>query len=119
MSDNSAIDLFCGAARGGLRNKGFCAEAADAIVASARERIAPIFQPFPTMEIPPGALHAFGVFNSAWRDRLTSAFQIIIWTEAELYFERFGNVPPPQGMKIKRPEWLGIIEGGKDAAPGE
>jgi hypothetical protein len=107
MSDFAEL---CAAWRGQLRRSGFCAEAADAIMASALKRVDLTSGPGP-QPVMPWHIPALQKMQTVWSNRLAAAFGEIVKLEAQLHFDAFRFAAPP-GARRARPEWLQVLEGG-------
>ncbi len=101
------------ALRDRLLASGFCNEAADAIMASARSCIDWMSSP-PPVYIPPEAAPALQALKITWARRCADALEIIVRLYAEIYRNDHGFGPPPSAKKA-RPDWLRLIDGGKSA----
>ena len=103
----ASFDDVCDALRGRLLASGFCNEAADAIMASARSCIDWTSSP-PPVYIPPGAAPALQALKTIWTRRIADALEIIVRLYAEIYRLDHGSGPP-----VARTRELRVIDGGK------
>ncbi len=103
----ASFDDVCDALRGRLLAAGFCNEAADAIMASARSCI-DWTSSAPPFHVPREALPALEALKATWSRRCADALEIIVRLYAEIYRLDHGSGPP-----VARTRELRVIDGGK------
>ena len=107
QTKGASFEELCGALRGRLRESGFCDEAADAIMASARSSVDWTSSP-PPFHIPPEAAPALQALKATWARRCMDALEMIVRLYAEIYRIDHGSGPP--GARKRE---LRVIDGGK------
>ena len=100
-------DQVCEDLRGRLLASGFCDEAADAIMASARSCVDWTSSP-PPFYVPPEAAPALQALKTTWTRRCRDALEMIVRLYAEIYRLDHGSGPP-----VARKHELRVIDGGK------